>query len=261
MVPSVPKPALLAALLLCGVILALNSAFAEEQPKGTPFEMEATLNELLGEQEAARYKDILAADKAISWDVYLPDTDATDPPGVFVYVSPRNRGRMDNRWRASMDRHNLIYIGANHSGNRIPVNRRMVYALMALKLLGKHYLVDSQRISISGFSGGGRVASMLASQFPEVFTGAVYICGVNFWSEELKPRIEQLVKNRFVFLTGSKDFNRDETQNVYRQYLKAGAQYSKLMIIPGMTHQLADAEAMSEALEFLYGSGNDDASD
>lgn len=256
----IPKM-LVAALLLCAQYFSPERAFGGEHPKGTPFEMEATLNELLGEQEAARYREILAPGKTISWWVYLPDIDVTKPPGVFVYVSPRNRGQMDNRWRAAMDRHNLIYIGANHSGNRIPVNRRMVYALMALKALGKHYLVDSTRISISGFSGGGRVASMLASQYPEVFTGAVYICGVNFWGEELKPRIEQLVKNRFVFLTGSRDFNRDETQNVYRQYLKAGAQYSKLMIIPGMTHELADAEAMSEALDFLYGSGNDDASD
>jgi predicted esterase len=129
----------------------------------------------------------------------------------------------------------------------------MVMALMALKVLEPHLLVDSTRISVSGFSGGGRVASMLASQYPEVFTGAVYICGVNFWQEELDPRVEQLVKNRFVFLTGSRDFNRDETQNVYRQYLQAGARHSKLMIIPGMGHERPDEANMAEALEFIYG--------
>jgi predicted peptidase len=152
-----------------------------------------------------------------------------------------------------MDQHNLIFIAANQSGNRVPVTRRMVMALMGLKALESFILVDSTRISVSGFSGGGRVASMLASQYPEVFTGALYICGVNFWQEELNPRVEQLVRNRFVFLTGTRDFNRDETQNVYRQYLEAGAVNSKLMIIPSMGHERPDGAAMAEAMDFIYG--------
>lgn len=38
-------------------------------------------------------------------------------------------------------------------------------------------LFDDQQIFVAGFSGGGRVASKLASQYPEVFAGALYICG------------------------------------------------------------------------------------
>jgi len=122
---------------------------------------------------------------------------------------------------------------------------------MSLKALDRDYLIASNRIYISGFSGGGRAASKLASQYPEVFSGAVYICGVDFWNEELDIRVERLVKNRFVFLTGSKDFNRVETQGVYHRYLDAGAQLSKLMVVPGMSHELPDAAALEEALDFL----------
>ncbi len=221
------------------------------QPGDAPFEIELTLNQLLGEEDASRYASILSPEKTITWDVYLPDNDSAEPPGVFVYVSPRNLGRIDNRWRAAMDQQNLIYIGANNSGNRMPVNRRMIFALMSLKALDREYLIASNRIYISGFSGGGRVASKLASQYPEVFSGAVYICGVDFWNEELDIRVERLVKNRFVFLTGSKDFNRVETQGVYHRYLDAGAQFSKLMVVPGMSHELPDAAALEEALDFL----------
>jgi len=111
----------------------------------------------------------------------------------------------------------------------------------------------ANRMFVTGFSGGGRVASVLATQYPEVFGGAIYICGVDYWKDEQTPSVERLLQNRFVFLTGSKDFNRDETRNVYRRYLKAGAQNSMLMVLPGMSHEHPDAKAMTEALQFLDG--------
>lgn len=251
-------PRLFGLLFLCcmtatpGKLMA-GKLLAQDLERGKPIQIKSTLNQLLGEQEAARYTKILKPDKRITWEVYLPDNNTNEPPGVLVYVSPVNRGRLRGAWRSVMDRYNLVFIGANKSGNRIPVNRRMVMALMGLKALEPHLLIDSSRISVSGYSGGGRVASMLAGQYPEVFTGALYICGVNFWQESLDPRVEQLVKNRFVFFTGSKDFNRDETQNVYRQYLHAGAEHSKLMIVPGMGHERPDEANMDEAMEFIYG--------
>jgi predicted esterase len=238
-------------LLFCGWFMP-TGVIALDQPAGTPFEIKLTLNQLLGEAEASRYKDILSPDKSITWDVYLPDNTSSEPPGVFVYVSPRNLGKIETSWRAVMDQYNLIWIGANNSGNRMPVNRRMLYAIMALKALDRDYVIDSKRITVSGFSGGGRVASSLASQFPEVFTGAIYICGVDFWSEKLEVRIDRLVQNRFVFLTGSRDFNLVETKGVFHRYLNAGALHSELMVIPGMAHELPDAANLSEALDFIY---------
>lgn len=252
--PARSLPILLIALVVtCSGFLFLDKAHAQSHPVGEPFQLKLTLNEILGEHEAARYSELMSPDKRIIWEVYLPDNDSMEPPGVLVYVSPTSQGRIRGPWRRVMDEQNLIYIGANNSGNRIPVTRRMVMALMSLKALELHYLVDSSRISVSGFSGGGRVASMLAGQYPEVFSGAVYICGVNPWQESLDPRMDELVKNRFVFLTGSRDFNRDETRAVYRRYMDAGALNSKLMIIPGMGHERPDEANMSEALDFLYG--------
>ena len=97
------------------------------------------------------------------------------------------------------------------------------------------------------------MASLLASQYPDAFAGAIYICGVDFWKKSQTPKIERLAQNRFVFLTGSKDFNRDETRGVYRKYLKAGAQHSKLMVVPGLRHEHPDAKNLTEALRFLDG--------
>lgn len=243
----------LVTLLLCCELLLSGQALALEQPGGSSFQIELSLDQLLGEQDAARYQEILSPQKSNSWEIYLPNNSSDELPGVLVYVSPRQSGQIDSRWRSVMDRQNLIFIGANNSGNRKPVNRRMVLALMALKALETEYRFSANRMFVTGFSGGGRVASMLATQYPEVFSGAIYICGVDYWKDSQATRVERLVQNRFVFLTGPKDFNRNETTSVYHRYLKAGADNSILMVVPGMSHEHPDAKSMTDALQFLDG--------
>jgi len=247
-----PGLALFMLYLCCGLMLS-GKTVAQDNSKRDGFQLQQTLNQLLGEKEAERYKNILPPEKMNSWEVYLPVNNSTDLPGVLVYVSPRKSGTIDPRWRNVMDQQNLIYIAANDSGNKIPTNRRMVLATMAVRVLVKQYPFASDHISVIGFSGGGRVASILASQYPGLFTGAIYICGVNFWKKDQTPKVDRLLQNRFVFLSGSRDFNRDETRQIYRRYVKAGAKKSKLMVIPGMSHEHPDAKSLTEALRFLSG--------
>jgi acetyl esterase/lipase len=229
------------------------AAFADTQPTLNDLQIQTTPDQLLGEQQAARYRKILAPEEPVSWQVYIPKTDSTEKPGVFVYVSPMNTGQSDSRWREVMDQQNLIYIAANDSGNVIPTIRRTVLAMLAVKALAQQYAFDPGRIFVSGFSGGGRVASLLASQYPKTFTGAVYICGVDFWKKDQTPDVERVIRNRFVFLTGCRDFNRLETRRAHKRYLEAGAQHSKLIIVPGMAHKHPDAATLTEAIGFLGG--------
>ena len=233
------------------MLLLPGKADAQEKSTGDGFQLRQTLNQLLGEDQAARYQKILSPDEPISWYVYLPNNNSTVKPGVMVYISPRETGQIDSRWRSVMDQQNMIYIAANDSGNRIPVNHRMVLAVMAIKALAQQHSFATDHIIVAGFSGGGRVASKLASQYPEVFTGALYICGVDYWKKDQTPKVDRLLQNKFVFLTGSQDFNHDETKRIYRRYIKAGAQQSKLMVIPGMSHEHPDTAALTEALQFL----------
>lgn len=229
------------------------SAVAQDRSDSGELAIKLTLSQLLGEQQAQIYDEIVPGDETITWQVYIPDNNSGQLPGLFVYVSPHHSGQIDPRWKAVMDQQNLIYIGADRSGNRKPVNRRMVLATQAVKVAAARWAFDNSRIMVSGFSGGGRVASIIAVQYPEAFTGALYICGVNFWKKSHAPKIEKLVQNRFVFLTGKQDFNRKETRQIYRKYLKAGAQHSKLMEVPNLSHELPNARYLGEALDFLSG--------
>jgi predicted esterase len=237
--------------LFCCSLPLPAQAVTQETLAENSFRLESTLNEFLGEQEAALYQDILPPDESISWQVYLPRGNPEKPPGVFVYISPHRLGRIDSRWPAVMDEHNLIYIGANDSGNDKSTNLRVVLANLGVRMLAKRYPIDGERIYISGFSGGGRVASMAATQYPEAFSGAIYICGVNYWIKGDPQKLERVLNNRFVFLTGTNDFNFEETRRVYRRYLAAGAQHSKLMVIKRLGHKHPGAADLNEALLFL----------
>lgn len=248
------RPGLIRAMVcLCYGMMLATGVVADTQPTANDIQIQATPNELLGEQQAARYQKILEPDEPVSWQVYLPENDSAETPGVFVYVSPMNTGRIDSRWREVMDQQNLIYIAANDSGNEIPTIRRMVMATLAVKVLARQFSFDPGNINISGFSGGGRVASRLASQYPEVFSGALYICGVDFWKKDQTPNVERVIQNRFVFLTGTRDFNQRETRQIQKRYIKAGAQHTRLIVVRGLAHEHPDATYLTEALQFLQG--------
>lgn len=238
---------------LCFCLLLTKPVFAETPGAGADLTIETTPAELLGGQQADRFGKILAPDKPVSWQVYSPAADPQNSPGVLVYVSPMVTGMIDSRWREVMDAQNLIYIAANDMGNEVPTIRRMVMANLAVKALAQRYVFDAGRIYVSGFSGGGKVASLLATQYPQVFSGAIYICGVDFWKEEQTPNIARVLENRFVFVTGSKDFNRMQSRRVQQRYIKAGAQHTRLIVVPGMGHKHPDAAYLTEALTFLDG--------
>ena len=92
---------------------------------------------------------------------------------------------------------------------------------------------------------------MVAPEYPQVFKGAIFICGVNFWGNREPMRLATVQANRYVFLTGRKDFNRDETRSAYRSYKKAGAENVLLMDISGMDHRNPSAERLADAIAFL----------
>ena len=236
----------------CLLLMAMTAdSVCWAQEADQRFQITSSLEQLYGAELAERYRDILEPEDMINWQVYRPAHSDGKPPGVLVYVSPTGSGDMDGRWSKVLDKHNLVYIAADHSGNRIPVTRRMVMATSAIMAVRQQFEIDEERVYISGFSGGGRVASFLSNQYPTVFSGAIFICGVNFWKEDLIEDLSPVLNNRYVFVSGTRDFNLQETRIVYRKYLKAGAENSLLEIENGMTHALPNASTLTKALEFL----------
>lgn len=222
------------------------------------FSSRATILELLGESSAQEYASILSINDPIEWQVFVPVSyDPEKPAGLLVYISPTDSGQIPDDWKHLMEQHNLIWIAADQSGNKKAVLDRITFALLATVLIDRTYRIDEKRRYVSGFSGGGRVASMVAVEYANLFKGAIYNCGVNFWGDNSAVPIDQLKKNRFVFITGAKDFNKTDTRRVYDQYEKAGVEQIKLMVIPFMGHRNPGSSDYGKAIAWLDGEMED----
>lgn len=184
-----------------------------------------------------------------TFEMYVPrDYQEGAPYGVLVFIDAVDAGVAFPALRPVLDRRHLIWVGAKASGNEHPVARRMSLAMDAVYNIARRYSLDQDRVYVSGFSGGGRVASLLAPNHPGVFRGAIYMSGCNH-----PEQIEKLAKarSRFVFLTGDKDFNREGTQKVYEDYLNRGFVYATYLQVPDLPHDLPDAEWFDRAVATL----------
>lgn len=196
----------------------------------------------------------IGADESVFWEIYVPvDYQATTPPGVVVYVSPGQSGKYPAGWDKVMNEQNLIWISAYDSGNQVPANQRILKALFALSIVQKMYAIDEQRVYIAGFSGGGKIASMVAGAYANVFKGAVFICGVSPWNPNPPALLNEIRTNHYVFLTGRRDFNLEPTRRVQGAYKKAGVVNSKLMVVNNMGHELPRSSSFANAIAYLDG--------
>ncbi|MBT5072803.1 MAG: prolyl oligopeptidase family serine peptidase [Kordiimonadaceae bacterium] len=233
-------------------LFSFASALPQDGSKTGSFVSKSTSTALMGEEIAASYSAFLGADEEIEWEIHVPANYSPDnPPGILVYVSPQNRINVPTGWTNVTEENNLIWIAARMSGNEINVLKRISFAVMSLSLIDLNYQIDPARIFISGFSGGGRIASIVATEYPTIFKGAIYNSGVNFWQQS-NPDLLELIKNhRYVFVTGTDDFNLRDTRQVYNKYKKAGAKNIKLTVIRGMGHENPKRSRFARAIEFL----------
>lgn len=223
-----------------------------DKNNSAPNTITSNSREILGDELSKAFAEYIDKDQPVTWEIDIPDDyDPENPPGVMVYVSPQNHINIPTGWLSVTKDKNLIWIAARMSGNDIVVNKRIIMAIMTLPLIKSKYKIDPKRIYISGFSGGGRVASMVASTYPHLFKGSLYICGTNFWQNVTDEQLADIKKNRFVFLTGSQDFNLEDTKKVYRKYKKADVNNIKLMVINRMGHSNPKRNKFKQAIEFL----------
>lgn len=212
---------------------------------------------------------------AESYDVFVPPSYASrsesESWGLFVWISPMERGgfRQPEIEELLADRR-LIWVGANGAGNPRPSWQRAALALHAVENARKLWDIDPERVFLGGYSGGGRVSSMTAWQWADVFHGAVFWMGVDhfepvkvpyapgklFPASFPKPTRAQrrLVaeRSRFAFVTGDRDFNRSSTRAVFRAVEELGFEGHTFLQIPDADHYFGvRADWLAKALEAI----------
>ncbi len=175
--------------------------------------------------------------------------------GLIIWVSPSPIGGASRPdLLADMARRRLIWVGANDAGNERPRWYRFALALDAAHAAAKLYTIDPERIYIAGYSGGGRVSSVLSVAYPEVFRGGLMMVGCD-WFRPLpipdrpgtnwpalypKPAKHDLdlakSRNRYVFLTAERDFNRVQTREVLHAFEREGFAHTAYVEVPGIGH-------------------------
>jgi predicted esterase len=165
-----------------------------------------------------------------------------------------------------LERHKLIWISPNNAGNSRHFLVRMGLALDAVQNAKAKYAVDTKRIYVSGFSGGGRVSSMLGLTYPDVFTGAMPMMGCNFYRQlpagdnKLFPAsagkpidtlFAQAKRLPFVLVTSERDPNRPQTKANHDAFLKDRFTHVTYIEVPGIGHNMPDAQWLEQGLADL----------
>jgi predicted esterase len=209
-----------------------------------------TLDTLFAADQAAAFSEIMPADAVVRWN-FVPAQPTSSPSGILVFISPNASALPQPTWHAVLRARNLHWIAAEDFGNEKPTARRVLAAIMGLRLVEQKFDLDRKRSYIGGMSGGGRAASTAISTFPQFFSGALYIVGADPWTNNAQSPLPRFRANRYVFLTGRRDFNRNEMKAIYRQYIDNGARNTLLMDLRNFGHQYPDAGQLDRALTFL----------
>ena len=211
-------------------------------------ERSATLTSLFAPEDVVGLSKTLPADKPVKFRVWLSESKNA---GVLVFVSPTDSGEPPPGWLPLLQQKQLSWIAADGFGNQKLSAQRILAAMMALELLRQAVPMDLARAYIGGMSGGGRVASMTATRFPQKFSGALYIVGANFWMPGDARLKQRAAANRYVFITGERDFNRSEMKRVFSRYQSSGLTASLLMDLPAYGHVYPDNVQLGQAIDFL----------
>ena len=238
----------------CGWWLALFVMTAANAEGLATSEASATLSSLYKPDEIAGLSKTLPADQTVKFRVWWSEAKN---PGVVVFVSPTDSGEPPKGWLELLHRKQLSWVAAEGYGNQQPSAQRVLVAMMGLSVAQRSAALDRKRIYIGGMSGGGRIASMTAPRFPQMFSGGLYIVGANFWMPDDAQLLQKAAENRYVFITGNKDFNHGEMKSVFSRYRKKGLASSLLMDIPGYAHVYPNVEQLEQEIAFLDGATPD----
>ena len=191
------------------------------------------------------------------------------PLGIFVFISPSDEcTAVPPGWANVLQERNLIFIAPQNAGNKQSTSRRLGLAVLAASKLLEMAKFDTNRVYVSGFSGGARVASHVSFLRPTLFSGVFSVCGVDFPRKVSRvnaakdddygyfslgeKQIDETKKNvKFVLVTGSKDFRHGNILNIYTGGFRKDNYAVKLIDVPGMDHEICSPNALSQGLAFL----------
>lgn len=215
-----------------GLFLALiffsNLVYAQT-PKTGEFVLSTTTSEILGAR-AAQFNANIGEHEQLEWEVYVPENyDATKPPGIMVFAGAPLIVREPVGWLSVMKDKNLIWVAARKSENGSSIHQKELLAMLSVPLIQKDYNIDNKRIYITG---EGRTAARTALDYPDIFTGAIFI-GDRLWEDDAETKIKNVLDKRFVFVTREASAFPKGNRYGYNKFRNAGVSNTQIVHIKG----------------------------
>jgi len=205
--------------------------------------------------------------------IYLPADGQVDRTwGLIVWISPANEDELPATYLRVFKRLRLIVISPLDAGNSVPTAGRLSLAVRCADYAARTYRFERRRLYVSGFSGGGRCASWLGVLLPEMYRGAMPICGCDyfrpipvpgspgkFWKTDFRRPtrsvLDQAKKNvRFVLLTSEHDDNRQQTRTTCTAgFMPDGFQHVTYLEAPEKAHEMPLAGWLERGIRALDG--------
>ena len=187
------------------------------------------------------------ADPERSYALYLPTAYTPERAWPLLYLyDPRKRGALAaERFREAAEAYGWILASSNDTASDDPTapNASAVNAMWADT--HRRFSVDPRRVYASGFSGGARLAILLALQREGEVAGVIAAGGG--FPDSASPRPGM----RFAFFgaVGNLDFNYGEMRRLDRSLAKLGAVH-RLAVFDG-PHSWCPAPTCREGIEWL----------
>ena len=238
--------------------------------------------------------------EGIEMDGWMVKPDNFDPskkyPVVFyVYTEPAGQNVKDeygigknNLYRGNMAADGYIYISIDNRGTPVPkgrIWRKCIYrkigqinisdqAAAAREVL-KWPFVDSSRVAVWGWSGGGSATLNLMFQFPDIYKTGIAIAAVgnqltydNIYQERymglpqenrgdfVKGSPISYAKNLkgnllYIHGTGDDNVHYDNAEMLLNELVRYNRQF-QFMAYPNRTHNISEGEGTSLHLSTLY---------
>lgn len=224
-----------------------------QEVKTGEFTVETTLSEILGEDTAADYKNVLNPDETIKWTINVPeDYNSAQPSGILVQMSPLNLAKMPFGWPSLLNEKNLIWISLNKAGN-IRVEKEMLIAVLAIVYIQEYYKIDTSRIYMAALSDSCVSASLAMQIYPNIFNGVIYTtCEPINWHDKVPSTIGKMKNNGYVFVSSREKEIRRVMQRAERNYKDAGIKNTRFINAPNMIYgKSLSSQKLGQAIELL----------
>jgi dipeptidyl-peptidase 4 len=223
------------------------------------------------------------------------DSTKKYPVVFYVYTEPWGQnvkdeyGIADNRmYRGNMAQDGYFYISIDNRGTPVPKGRewrKSVYRkigllnisdqAMAAKEILKWPYMDTSRVAVWGWSGGGSATLNLMFQYPDIYKTGIAVAAVgnqltydNIYQERYmglpQENREDFVKGSpityaknlkghllYVHGTGDDNVHYSNAEMLINELVKYNRQF-KLMLYPNRTHSIAEGEGTSLHLTTMY---------